>query len=267
MEVRILFLGDIVGQPGRSIVEAWMPKLIERFHPDLTIANAENIANGRGITHRLAEALFDAKIDILTMGNHVWDHKDIFNFITDERRIVRPANYPGQAPGTGYTIVKAGGTEVAVINLLGRTFMGDFDSPFTVIDAILQEVGKTTNHIFIDFHAETTSEKLALAWHVSGRVSAVIGTHTHVQTADARILPGGTAYLTDVGMCGPYDGIIGIKRELVIQKFLTQMPVKFEIETGPAQLHAVVIDLSEKGRAQSMTRISVTPDRVEFCEY
>ncbi|GIM47883.1 metallophosphoesterase [Collibacillus ludicampi] len=265
--MRILFLGDIVGQPGRLIVETWMPRLVERFQPDLTIANAENIANGRGITLRLAEALFDAKIDILTMGNHVWDNKDVFNFIADERRIVRPANYPIHAPGMGYTIVKTGNVDVAVINLLGRTFMGDFDSPFTVLDKILEELSDATDHIFIDFHAETTSEKLALAWHVAGRVSAVIGTHTHVQTADARILPGGTAYITDVGMCGPYDGIIGIKRDLVIQKFLTQMPVKFEIEAGPAQLHAVVVDLETNGRAKTITRVSVTPERVEFCEY
>lgn len=265
--VRILFLGDIVGHPGRVMVETWMPRLLERFQPDLTIANAENAAHGRGITQRLAEALFDARIDILTMGNHVWDNKDIFRFIEGERRIVRPANYPSGTPGIGYTIVKAGHEDVAVISLLGRTFMGDFDSPFAVIDALLPSIREKTEYIFIDFHAETTSEKLAFAWYVAGRVSAVIGTHTHVQTADARILPGGTAYLSDVGMCGPYDGIIGIKKDLVIRKFMTQMPVRFEVEEGASQLHAVVVDLGEKGKALRMTRISINPERVEFCEY
>ncbi|WP_018133375.1 TIGR00282 family metallophosphoesterase [Effusibacillus pohliae] len=255
--MRILFLGDIVGQPGRSIVAARLPGLLEQYRPDLIIANAENVANGRGITPKLAEQLFDAQIDILTMGNHVWDNREIFGYIEHDRRIVRPANFPPGVPGIGYTLVKIGVLQVAVVNLIGRVFMGDYDSPFAAIDRILAEIEPRTKHVFVDFHAEATSEKLAFAHYVDGRVSAVIGTHTHVQTADEQILPGGTAYLTDVGMCGPVNGIIGIKKEQVLQRFLTQMPVRFDVETGPAMLNAVVVDLTDKGTASSVTRISL----------
>ncbi|WP_200759821.1 TIGR00282 family metallophosphoesterase [Effusibacillus dendaii] len=253
--MRILFIGDIVGQPGRTAVTQYLPQVLEEYNPDLTIANAENAANGRGLTPKLAEMLFDANVDILTMGNHVWDNKDIFGYIEDEKRIVRPANFPKGAPGQGFTLVRAGNVQIAVVNLLGRVFMGDYDSPFVAIDQILEEIGDASRHIFVDFHAEATSEKLAFAHYVDGRVSAVIGTHTHVQTADEQILLHGTAYLTDVGMCGPVNSIIGMKTEQVIQRFLTQMPIRFEVENGPAMLNAVCIDLSDTGKAVSIERI------------
>lgn len=261
--MRILFLGDIVGHPGKQMVEAWMPKLFDHYQPDLVIANAENIApNGRGITPRLAEALFDAQVDILTMGNHVWDQKEALSFIDTDRRVVRPANFPVGTPGHGYTLCKVGHVQVAIVNVLGRALMGhDYDDPFRAMDRILEEIGTKAKHIFVDVHAETTSEKYALGNYLAGRVSAVVGTHTHVQTADDRILPGGTAYLTDAGMCGPYDSIIGFSKDLVIQKFLTQMPTRFEVAQGAGQLHGVVIDLNDQGRAQKIEKISITPDR------
>nr|WP_283809166.1 TIGR00282 family metallophosphoesterase [Tumebacillus amylolyticus] len=257
-----MFLGDIVGHPGKQMVETWMPKLFDHYEPDLVIANAENIApNGRGITPRLAEALFDVQVDILTMGNHVWDQKDSVSYIDGDRRIVRPANYPVGTPGQPYTLCKVGKEQVAIINVLGRAFMGDYDDPFRTMDRILEEIGTQTKHIFVDVHAEATSEKYALGNYLAGRVSAVVGTHTHVQTADDRILPGGTAYLTDVGMCGPYDSIIGFQKDLVLQRFLTQMPTRFEVAQGAGQLHGVVIDLNDGGRATKIERISITPDR------
>lgn len=260
--MRILFIGDIVGHPGKQAVETLLPKLLDRHNPDIVIANAENIApNGRGITARLAEALFDAGVDILTMGNHVFDQKDSLPFIAEDRRVVRPANYPAGAPGQGYTLCKVGTKQIAIMNLLGRAFLGDYDDPFRAADRILEEIGDKTSHIFLDIHAEATSEKIALAHYLAGRVSAVVGTHTHVQTADERILPGGTAMLTDVGMCGPYDAIIGFNKDLVIQRFVTQMPTRFEVAQGETQFHAVLIDTNEQGRAQSIERISITPDR------
>lgn len=260
--MRILFLGDIVGHPGKQAVEAWMPKLIKCYRPDITIANAENVApNGRGITERLAEALFDAEVDLLTMGNHTFDQRDSLSFIGSDRRVVRPANFPPGAPGQGYTLCKVGQEQIAVVNLLGRALMGDYDDPFREVDRILAEIGTQTSHIFVDMHAETTSEKAAMAYHLAGRVSAVVGTHTHVQTADERILPGGTAFLTDVGMCGPYDSIIGMTKEGVLHKFRTQLPTRFEVAQGEGQLHGVVIDTNERGRAVSIERISITPDR------
>jgi metallophosphoesterase (TIGR00282 family) len=260
--VRILFLGDIVGHPGKQIVEQWMPKLVAHYRPDITIANAENIApNGRGLTERLAEALFDVEVDILTLGNHTFDQKESLRLIGTDRRIVRPANFPEGAPGQGYTLCKAGDGQVAILNLLGRTFMGDYEDPFRTADRILAEIGDKTKHIFLDIHAEATAEKIALAYYLSGRVSAVVGTHTHVQTADERILPGGTAYLSDVGMCGPYDSIIGFQKDAVIQKFLTQMPTRFEVPQGEAQLHGVFIETNPAGKAVSIERISITPDR------
>jgi 2',3'-cyclic-nucleotide 2'-phosphodiesterase len=260
--VRILFLGDIVGHPGKQAVEQWMPKLLDHYEPDVAIANAENIApNGRGITERLAEALFDAGVDLLTMGNHVYDQREGVSFIDNDRRVVRPANYPDGAPGQGYTLCKIGKEQIAVINILGRAFMGDYDDPFRTLDRILAEIGDTTSHIFVDVHAEATAEKIAIAHYLAGRVSAVVGTHTHVQTADDRILPRGTAYLTDAGMCGPYDSIIGFAKDGVIQKFRTQMPTRFEVAQGASQLHGVFVITDEKGRAQSIERISITPDR------
>lgn len=260
--MRILFLGDIVGHPGKQIVEKYMPKLLKHYRPDITIANAENIApNGRGITSRLAEQLFDAEVDILTMGNHAFDQKDSAGFIGQDRRVVRPANFPEGTPGQGYTLCKVGREQIAIINLLGRAFLGDYDDPFRKVDAILKEIGDQAQHIFVDIHAEATAEKMALAHYLDGRVSAVVGTHTHVQTADERILGGGTAYLTDVGMCGPYDAIIGFSKDLVLQKFLTQLPTRFEVAQGEAQLHGVFFETDADGKTVNIERISITPHR------
>jgi len=261
--VRILFLGDIVGHPGKQAVETWLPKLRRHYQPDLIIANAENIApNGRGITERMADALYDQEVDILTMGNHVFDQKDGLELIKSDRRVVRPANFPDGAPGAGLTVCKAGGQQVAILNILGRAFMGDYDDPFRTLDRLLGTLDPSIKHVFVDVHAEATSEKAALAWYLAGRASAVVGTHTHVQTADDRILPGGTAFLSDVGMCGPYEAIIGFSKDLVLQRFLTQMPTRFEVpQTDAVQLHGVVVDTDDNGRATHIERISITPDR------
>jgi metallophosphoesterase (TIGR00282 family) len=260
--VRILFLGDIVGHPGKQAVEMWLPKLIKHYRPDVTIANAENMApNGRGFTEKNAETLFDLEVDLLTMGNHVFDQRESYSFLAEDRRVVRPANFPDGAPGKGYTLCKVGTENIAVINLLGRAFMGDYEDPFRTLDRILEEVKGEARHIFVDVHAEATSEKMALAHYAAGRVSAVVGTHTHVQTADDRILSGGTAYLTDVGCCGPYDSIIGFRKELVIQRFRTQMPTRFEVAQGEPQLHGVFVETDADGKAVSIERISITPDR------
>jgi 2',3'-cyclic-nucleotide 2'-phosphodiesterase len=259
--MRILFIGDIVGQAGIHAIDTYFPRLLDTYQPDITIANAENSAsNGRGITLKVAETLFDKGIDFLTMGNHVWDNREIFSFIDGERRIVRPANYPGNVPGIGYTTCRINQVSIAIVNLLGRVFMTDYDSPFATIDRILKELGSEVQHIFVDFHAETTSEKMAFAWYVAGRVSAVIGTHTHVQTADERILEGGTAFLSDAGMTGAYDGIIGMKKDPILYKFLTQMPARFEVEQGRLQLHGVCIDLDQNGKAKHIERIRCIPN-------
>ncbi|UOF89423.1 TIGR00282 family metallophosphoesterase [Fodinisporobacter ferrooxydans] len=260
--MRIVFLGDIVGNTGLKAVDAYFPEILKRFKPDLTIANAENAAaSGRGLTPRIAEQLFDKGIEILTLGNHAWDSREIYSYLEREKRIVRPANFPGNPPGIGFTICKVNGFDVAIVNLLGRVFMSDYDSPFACIDGIVRELRESRGirHIFVDFHAETSSEKMSFAWHVTGKVSAVVGTHTHVQTADERILGGGTAYLTDAGMTGAYDGIIGMKKEPVLHRFLTQMPVRFEVEQGRLQLHGACIDLDEKGHATHIERISCKP--------
>ena len=261
--MRILFLGDIVGHPGVQAVKTWLPKVLDRYSPDITIANAENMApNGRGFTERQTETLFDHEVDILTMGNHVFDQREALHMIEHDRRVVRPANFPEGTPGRGYTLCKVGNEQIAVINLLGRALMGDYDDPFRAADRILKEIGDQAQHIFVDFHAETTSEKASLAHYLAGRVSAIVGTHTHVQTADDRILPGGTAFLSDAGMCGPYESIIGFAKEGVIQRFLTQMPTRFEVPQGTnVQLHGAFIETDAKGRAISIERVSITPDR------
>jgi len=253
--MRVLFLGDIVGDTGREAVETYLAKTLEVWNPGLVIANGENAAAGRGMTRKIAERLFDLGIDIFTMGNHVWDNKDIFSFIDEDRRIVRPANYPEGTPGRGYTLVPVGGKTVAVINVMGRAFMGDYGCPFRKLDEILHEIESITTCVVVDVHAETTSEKLAIGWYLSGRVSAVLGTHTHVQTADERVLSGGTAYLTDVGMVGAADGVLGMRKDQAIQKFLTLMPVRFEVATGALQFCAVVVDIDQHGRAQRIERI------------
>lgn len=264
--MRILFIGDIVGSMGREQLETYLPRLKQKYQPQLTIVNGENAAGGKGITEKIYKQLLNAGADYLTMGNHTFDKKEIFDFIDDAKLMVRPANYPPGTPGKGIDFVNVNGIEVAIINLQGRTFMPDIEDPFRMADQLVEEARKRTPIVFIDFHAEASSEKLALAWYLDGRISAQVGTHTHVQTADNRILDQGTAYITDVGMTGPYDGIIGTEREAVIKRFLTQLPVRFEpTKKGKAQLSGVVIDIDQNtGKADQIKRILITEDTPFF---
>jgi metallophosphoesterase (TIGR00282 family) len=253
----ILFIGDIIGKPGRDAALALTPILRNELGVDLVIANAENVAGGWGITPPLARVLLDGGIDVITMGNHTWAKTDGLDVIGEEPRVLRPANYPPGTPGRGSGLFKtANGDLVGVANLNGRTIMEPLDDPFRAADEIITSYRKKTKVIFFDFHAETTSEKQAFGWHCDGRVSAVVGTHTHVPTADERILPGGTAYISDAGMCGPEDSIIGMEIESALQRFRTQLPVRFRVAEGKAVLNGVVIDVDEEtGHARSITRI------------
>ncbi|AMA73504.1 MULTISPECIES: TIGR00282 family metallophosphoesterase [Aneurinibacillus] len=257
--MRLLFIGDVVGAPGRKMLQEMLPRLKNKYNPHFTIVNGENAASGRGITPKIANEFYEWGAGVITLGNHSFDNKEVFEFIDDEPRIVRPANYAPGAPGRGVTFLKgAAGGELAVINLQGRTFLPPSDCPFRTAEQIVEQVRKRTPYIFVDFHAEATSEKQAMGWFLNGKVSAVVGTHTHVQTADERILPGGTAYLTDVGMVGPRDSILGMEREAVLKKFLTGLPVRFEVAMVKAQLNGVIIDMEKNtGRAISIQRIMI----------
>ncbi|PKN72051.1 MAG: TIGR00282 family metallophosphoesterase [Deltaproteobacteria bacterium HGW-Deltaproteobacteria-10] len=257
--MKILFIGDIVGKPGRRAVKELLPKLIGDCQIDLVIANCENAAAGFGVTRDIVEELYDSHIDILTSGNHIWDKKEIMEFIGDYETLLRPANYPAQVPGAGAVIIPtAAGEYVGVLNLAGRIFMQPIDCPFTKAKSEIAELRKKTKVIIVDIHAEATSEKKALGWYLDGEVSAVLGTHTHVQTADEEILPGGTAYLSDVGMTGPFDSVIGVKKEVIIEKFLTGVPNRFDTAKGDVRLQAVLLDIdSATGKANSMERISI----------
>ncbi|WP_350345036.1 TIGR00282 family metallophosphoesterase [Proteinivorax tanatarense] len=243
--MKIIFIGDIVGKPGRKILKNKLPSLIEKYSPDLIIANGENAAGGKGLNQRVADELFESGIDILTMGNHVWDKKEIFNFIQGDKRIVRPANYPKGTPGSGFTKVEVNGKIILILNLSGIVYMPPLDCPFKVIDEMLNV--DDYDYSLLDFHGEATSEKIAMGWYLNGKIDAVVGTHTHVQTSDYRRLDKGTLYITDVGMTGPYNGVLGVKKEDVIKKFVTKMPTRFNIETdGPKQLNAVYLDLNSE---------------------
>jgi len=257
--LRILMIGDIVGRPGRTIVKEKLPDIKNKFEVDFVIANGENAAGGNGITEKIAQELFDSGIDFLTMGNHIWDNKDVFNFIERENRMIRPANYPN-APGKGYQIVQTEkGLTIGIINISGRTFMPPLDCPFKTADNIIEKITDVTKIIIVDFHAEATSEKIAMGWYLDGRVSLVAGTHTHVQTADEKILKNGTAYITDVGMTGPSDSVLGIKKESILNKFLTQMPIRFEVAKGPAELSGIIVAIDElTGKALTIERIKET---------
>jgi metallophosphoesterase (TIGR00282 family) len=255
----ILFIGDVVGKPGREAVKELLPKLSLQYKPDLTIANGENIAGGFGITEKVASDLFKAGVDLITTGNHVWDRKDGVPYLAKEYRVLRPANYPSGAPGNGsivYTV--KGEKKVAVLNVSGRVFMAALDCPFAVADDEVRRLGEITSKIVVDFHAEATSEKIAFGYFLDGRVSAVLGTHTHVQTADEKILPGGTAYITDVGMTGPSESVIGLEKKQIIQRFLNGMPQKYEVAKGPSALSAVAVEIDNNtGRASSIERLMV----------
>jgi metallophosphoesterase (TIGR00282 family) len=261
--LRLLFIGDIFGRPGRTAVRHRVQQVVDEHQVDLVFANAENSAGGFGLTPQIAEELFDLGISVLTTGNHIWDKREIieyFNSAANEpyspaRRVLRPANYPAGTPGVGlYQSVARNGIPYAVLNLQGRVFMSTIDDPFRVADELLTQV--TAKVIFVDMHAEATSEKVAMGAYLDGRVTAVIGTHTHVPTADERILPKGTAFQTDVGMTGPYDSVIGVQKELIITRFLTNLPVRFEAATGDVKFCAVMIDCDEQtGRARTIQRI------------
>jgi len=264
--VRILFIGDIFGRPGRTIVRDHVRELVSKYNIDLTVANGENAAGGFGITPQIAEELFDLGVEVITTGNHVWDKRELIEYLnaglsrpdTLARRILRPANYPAGTPGTGvYEGTTKGGVRYAVMNLQGRVFMGNIDDPFRAADELLARISSKV--ILLDMHAEATSEKVALGWYLDGRVTAVIGTHTHIPTADERVLPKGTAYQTDVGMTGPWNGVIGIQKELIIGRFLNNMPTRFEAASGDTRLCAVVIECDpESGRARSIERIMIS---------
>ncbi|GBF11325.1 TIGR00282 family metallophosphoesterase [Tepidibacillus infernus] len=257
--MRILFFGDIVGSIGRSALKDHLLKIKERYQPHIIIANAENAASGRGINKKIVKEFFELGIHVLTMGNHTWDQKEIYEFIDDYKNLIRPANFPIGTPGNGYTIINFNAYKLAVINIQGRTFLPPLDCPFRKANEIIEKIKSITPNIIVDFHAEATSEKQAMGWYLDGLVSAVVGTHTHVQTADDRILPKGTAYITDIGMVGSYDGILGMSKEAVIDKFLTSLPQRFEVDkNGRWQINAVMIELnSDTGKAKSIERIRI----------
>ncbi len=250
--MRILVVGDVVGKPGRRAVRMLVPQLRKEHHIDFIIVNGENAAGGFGITLDNIQEFLECGVDVVTSGNHVWDQKEFIPHMDSELPVVRPFNYPPGVPGRGY-IQKNG---VLVVNLMGRTFMADIDCPFRAADRILTEVNPRPSAIIVDFHGEATSEKQAMGWHLDGRVSAVVGTHTHVGTVDARVLPGGTAFVTDIGMVGPRDSVIGVDAKSVLQRFLTQMPARFEVAKGPVTFNSVLIETDDAtGRARSIQRL------------
>jgi metallophosphoesterase (TIGR00282 family) len=263
---RLLFIGDIVGKPGRELVRRGLTALVAHERVDLVVANGENAAAGFGITPDIAEDLFSYGIDVLTGGNHSWDKKEIVPYMADHPRLLRPANFPEGVVGTGRVVVTArNGVKVGVINVMGRVFMTALDDPFrgvlAQIDAVRREAAAI---VFVDFHAEATSEKVAMGWHLDGRVAAVVGTHTHVATADARVLPGGTAYITDVGMTGPHDSVIGVERHAVVTRFLTGLPQRFETARDNPRLNAVVVEADEgTGRAHLIHPLRLSDDDLE----
>jgi hypothetical protein len=260
--MRILFIGDIVGRPGRELVRRGLAALVAHHAIDLVIANAENAAGGFGITREIGDQLFEWGIDVLTSGNHIWDKKEAIQYIGAEPRLLRPANFPVGVPGQGRYLARArNGHSVGVVNVMGRVFMLNIDDPFTVALREIEALRARARVIFVDFHAEATSEKIAMGWHLDGRATALVGTHTHVQTADERVLPKGTAFVTDVGMTGPHDSVIGIETLAALGRFLTAMPVRLETATANPRLHAVVVTADEHtGRATDIERLSLGMD-------
>jgi metallophosphoesterase (TIGR00282 family) len=253
--VKVLFVGDVVGGIGRRAMAALLPGIREQHRPDFVVVNGENAAGGVGITEKTARELFELGADAITLGNHAYRHRDVYEFLDREERIVRPANYPKGSPGRGQTIVERGGLRLGVVNLCGMVFMQAMRSPFSEVDALLAELGEELDAVLVDMHAEATSEKVAMGWHVDGRATACLGTHTHVPTADARVLPGGTAYVTDVGMTGPRGGVIGVRREQAIERFLTLTHVRFETSPEDPWLNAVLIEADGEGRATSIEQL------------
>lgn len=252
-------IGDVFAKPGRLLLKKYLPGLIEKHHLEFVVANAENASHGVGVTPDIARDLFDIGIDVLTSGNHIWDKKDIIEFIKQENRLLRPANYPAAAPGKGHIIISGkNGSRVGVINLQGRIFMGPSDDPFRIGMEIVDQMRKETQLIVVDMHGEASSEKQAMGWFLDGKVTAVCGTHTHVPTADQRLLPGGTAYVTDIGMTGPYDSIIGMDKDSILRKFQDQMPTRFEPASENPILQAILVNADpQTGKAYSIERVTI----------
>jgi 2',3'-cyclic-nucleotide 2'-phosphodiesterase len=253
--VKLLFIGDVVGGIGRRTMALLLPGLRDEHRPDFVVVNGENAAGGVGITEKTARELLELGADAITLGNHAYRHRDVYDYLDREERIVRPANYPKGSPGRGHTLVERDGMRLGIVNLSGMVFMQAMRSPFSEVDALLAELSDATDAVLVDMHAEATSEKVAMGWHVDGRAMACLGTHTHVPTADARVLPGGTAYITDVGMTGPRGGVIGVKREQALERFLTLTQVRFETSTEDPWLNAVLVEADGEGRATSIEQL------------
>ena len=258
--MKVLFIGDVFGKPGRLAVSELLPLVISKYGPfEAIIANGENAAGGKGVTKPIIKSFWELGINVVTTGNHVWAQREVFSFIDSELGLLRPANYPPNTPGRGWVVIStASEMKLCVINIAGQIFLDNFSNPFHCLDEILKEVSVQTEHIILDFHAEATSEKIAMGWYADGRVSAVIGTHTHIQTADDRILHQGTAYITDVGMTGPYDSVIGTNKEEVLYRFTTMLPVRYKVAQEEVVLCGVVLDLDDKsGNAKSIERVQI----------
>ncbi|MFH1594720.1 MAG: TIGR00282 family metallophosphoesterase [Candidatus Omnitrophota bacterium] len=256
--MKLLFIGDIVGKPGREAIKALVPDLVEKNGIDFVVANAENAAGGSGLTPSIADELFDYGIGVLTNGDHVWKRREIIDALEADQRVLRPLNYPKEVPGRGSCVIKLQtGVKIGIISLVGRVFMQPVECPFRTAREEVEKIKQSTPNIFIDIHAEATSEKIALGWYLDGQVTAVMGTHTHVQTADERVLPQGSAYITDVGMTGPFDSVIGRKKEQILTRFLTQMPTRFQMAEDDVRLNGAIVDFDEKiGKANSIKRIA-----------
>jgi len=248
--MRVLFIGDIIGGPGRHMVEEHLPRLQDELHIDFTVANGENAAGGFGLNRNCYDTLYNIGVDAFTMGNHTWDNKEIFQFIDKVPNIIRPANYSPKMPGVGVRTFPVLGKKLRIINLIGRVYLPAQDCPFQALDRILKE--DTADWTLVDFHAEATSEKIAMGWYADGRVSAVVGTHTHVQTADGRVLPHGTGYLTDAGMTGPRDSVLGVRTDIIVERFLTGYSPRFETANGDLQFNGVVFDLADDGKCRAV---------------
>lgn len=263
--IKLLFVGDIVGRPGRELLRRGLGSIVAQHQIDLVVANVENAAAGHGLTPDVADDLFEYGVQVMTGGNHTWDKKEIIPYLADHPRVLRPANLPPGTPGAGSCIAHtASGTPVGVVNLMGRVFMTAIDDPFRIAERTLDVVRREATVVLVDFHAEATSEKVAMGWHLDGRATAVVGTHTHVQTADERLLPQGTAYITDVGMTGPHDSVIGVDRTAVLQRFLTALPQRFETASENPRLNAVVIAADEAtGKATAIERLSLSAQAIE----
>jgi metallophosphoesterase (TIGR00282 family) len=255
--VKLLFVGDVVGGIGRRTLAEVLPVLHERHRPDFVVVNGENAAGGLGITRKTAREIFDAGVDAITLGNHAYRHREVYGYLDQEPRIVRPSNFPKGSPGRGHTVVEANGMRLGVVNLSGLVFLEAVRSPFAEVDAVLADLRGKADAVLVDMHAEATSEKVAMGWHVDGRALACVGTHTHIPTADGRVLPGGTAYITDVGMTGPRGGVIGVKREQALERFLTLTQVRFETSDEDPWLNAVLIEGDAGGRAVALEQILV----------